>query len=418
MSERPVSRPGPCRPAAREDPPGPASYVRSESRLIHGPGALRCLPAALGELGHRVLVVASRSTEPFARRALAASLGGRRAGLWVIPHRQLTAAAAEALARAVGSAGADALIAVGGGGTLDTAKAAAVLCSGVASLDELASPPGPPPPEGAPVPAAPPAGPLAPAAPPAFGAGAALPVAAVPTTLSGAEFTSAFTVHEPAAGRSVAYFHPAARPVLVIHDALVLASTPPPLIAASGMNSLAHAIEHYASPYGSRICRFANREAFALSFAALTRLAAVPGDVGALDDALVGSALSEMDHPNTPVGLTHAVAHAVTARRDCAHGLAYAVLLPPCLAYTCPAAEPDFAVLARLATGAAGADLVAAASRLRDSLGLPARLRELGVAAEELPAISAAAMSHFGSSANARVPASAEEILCVLRQAW
>ena len=192
-----------------------------------------------------------------------------------------------------------------------------------------------------------------PAAPPASGAGAALPVAAVPTTLSGAEFTSAFTVHEPAAGRSVAYFHPAARPVLVIHDALVLASTPPPLIAASGMNSLAHAIEHYASPYGSRICRFANREAFALSFAALTRLAAVPGDVGALDDALAGSALSEMDHPNTPVGLTHAVAHAVTARRDCAHGLAYAVLLPPCLAYTRPAAEPDFAVLARLATGAA-----------------------------------------------------------------
>jgi alcohol dehydrogenase class IV len=418
MSERPVSRPGSCRPAARGDPPGPASYIRSESRLIHGPGALRCLPAALGELGHRVLVVASRSTEPFARRALAASLGGRRAGLWVIPHRQLTATAAEALARAVRSAGADSLIAVGGGGTLDTAKAAAVLCSGVASLDELASPPGSPPPEGAPVPAAPPAGPLAPAAPPAFGAGAALPVAAVPTTLSGAEFTSAFTVHEPAAGRSVAYFHPAARPVLVIHDALVLASTPPPLIAASGMNSLAHAIEHYASPYGSRICRFANREAFALSFAALTRLAAVPGDVGALDDALAGSALSEMDHPNTPVGLTHAVAHAVTARRDCAHGLAYAVLLPPCLAYTRLAAEPDFAVLARLATGAAGADLVAAASRLRDSLGLPARLRELGVAAEELPAISAAAMSHFGSSANARVPASAEEILCVLRQAW
>jgi alcohol dehydrogenase class IV len=243
-------------------------------------------------------------------------------------------------------------------------------------------------------------------------------VAAVPTTLSGAEFTSAFTVHEPAAGRSVAYLHPAARPVLVIHDALVLASTPPTMIGASGMNSLAHAIEHYASPYGSRICRFANREAFALSFAALTRLAAVPGDVGALDDALVGSALSEMDHPNTPVGLTHAVAHAVTARRDIAHGLAYAVLLPPCLAYTRPAAEPDFAVLARLAAGAAGADLVAAASGLRDSLGLPARLRELGVAREDLPAISAAAMSHFGRSANARVPASAEEILGVLRQAW
>jgi alcohol dehydrogenase len=362
----------------------------------------------LGELGHRVLVVASRSTEPFARRALAASLDGRRAGLWVIPHRQLTEAAAEALAQAVRSADADALIAVGGGGALDTAKAAAVLCSGVASLDELASPSGSPPPGGA----------SAPAAPPASGAGAALPVAAVPTTLSGAEFTSAFTVHEPTARRSVAYFHPAARPVLVIHDALVLASTPPPLIAASGMNSLAHAIEHYASPYGSRICRFANREAFALSFAALTRLAAVPGDVGALDDALAGSALSEMDHPNTPVGLTHAVAHAVTARRDVVHGLAYAVLLPPCLAYTRPAAEPDFAVLARLATGAAGADLVAAASELRDSLGLPARLRELGVAREDLPAVSAAAMSHFGSSANARVPASAEEILGVLRQAW
>jgi alcohol dehydrogenase class IV len=375
----------------------PASYVRSKPRLIHGPGALRCLPAALAELGRRVLVVASPSTEPLARDALAAALDWRHAGVWLIPHRQLTAAAAIDLAKAVRSADADAIVAVGGGGTLDTAKAAAVLCSGVASLNDLASP------LGAGTSAAP---------------GTALPVAAIPTTLSGAEFTAAFTVHEPASARSAAYFHPAARPVLVVHDALVLASTPQPLIAASGMNSLAHAIEHYASPYGSRICRFANCDAFALSFAALTRLAGTPGDVGALDDALTGSALSEIDHPNTPVGLTHAVSHAVTARADIAHGMAYAVLLPPCLAYTRPAAEQDFAALARLATQQADADLVAAVSGLRDSLGLPARLRELGVAREDLPAISTAAMSHFGSSANARVPASAAEILGVLREAW
>ena len=62
MSERPVSRPEHCRPPGRAGLPGPASYVRSQSRLIHGPGALRCLPAAVAELGHRVLVVASRST--------------------------------------------------------------------------------------------------------------------------------------------------------------------------------------------------------------------------------------------------------------------------------------------------------------------------------------------------------------------
>jgi alcohol dehydrogenase class IV len=245
---------------------------------------------------------------------------------------------------------------------------------------------------------------------------ASFPVAAVPTTLSGAELTAGFSIAIDPRNRKVSHAHPAARPVLVVHDAELLLGTPAPLLASSGMNALAHAVEHLTAPSCSPLSRAANLDGARTLFRALGRLAGMPHDLSALDGALLGSALAEVDYPNAPVGLAHALCHAVTGKTGIPHGLAYAVLLPRCMRFTAPAAPAAYADLRR-ALGTAGSPFEAIEG-LREALALPNRLRDVGVARATLPDIAAATLLHYGARTNARPVGTVEQALDLLEGAW
>lgn len=390
----------------REIPPSDPSrsasvreYVRFPLRLVHGPGARAGLAEAVSALGcRRALFVTSPSTAALVRAELEPMLDGLAVGVWDGARQHVPAETVTELVNAIEESSADIVIAAGGGSAIDTAKSAAVLASGVPSLDECDLRSTPPSRAGV-------------ALAPAW-----FPVAALPTTLSGAELTAGFSLAIDARNRKVSHAHPAARPVLVVHDAELLLGTPASLLASSGMNALAHAIEHLTAPSCSPFCRAANLDGAGTLFRSLAQLAQAPHDLDALSGALLGSALGEVDYPNAPVGLAHALCHAVTGKTGIPHGLAYAVLLPRCMRFTAPAAPEAYSDLRRSldTTG----NPFQAIEALREALALPDRLRDVGVSQAALPEIAAATLLHYGASTNARPVRTVEQVLDLLEGAW
>ena len=108
---------------------------------------------------------------------------------------------------------------------------------------------------------------------------------------------------------------------------------------------------------------------------------------------LLGAAQAGMAFANAPVAAVHALAYPLGARFHVPHGLSNALVLGPVLRFNLPAAAPRYAELAPPARRLADAEaFVAHLAGLSATLGLPTRLREVGVAQADLPQLAAAAM--------------------------
>lgn len=242
-----------------------------------------------------------------------------------------------------------------------------------------------------------------------------LPHIAIPTTYSGAEVTSHFGMTDPAARRKTGAGGPTVAPLVAIYDPLLTLTTPPAVSAHTGMNCLAHGIEVAFSATRSA-------EAEALAHACIRQVAASlplviddPDDLGARTAMLEAAALGGRCLQNGGVGVHHALAQLVGGRTGMAHGLANAILLAPTTRFTAEAV-PERA----LAVGAAlgdPEDPAGAVDRLRERLGLPAGLSEVGMDDEDLDAVVRMAA---GSPLVARNPRPAEEadLRRLLEAAW
>jgi alcohol dehydrogenase class IV len=307
----------------------------------------------------------------------------------------------EQLAARARAEGVDGLVAIGGGSASDTAKAVALLMAEGGRLADHA------------VRFTPPATLVAPrlVAP-------KLPIVAIPGTASGAEVTVSLGVRDDDGAKLLfSDIQLAARLVLI--DPRANLGVPAALMCATGMNGLAHCIEGLYSRERSPLTETIALEAMARFATALPAVHRDPQDVAARAALLYAAHLSGLVLVNARTCLHHAICHAIGSVTGVGHGDANAVMLPHAVAFNADAAAPALArAAAALGAGHDAASLVGAIRSLQASIGVPTRLRDIGVPDDALERIAAKTMRERGLYYNPRQVADAAEVRALLDAAF
>jgi len=297
-------------------------------------------------------------------------------------------------------AGGDVLIAVGGGSVLDTAKGMNVVLSlgghvtdyqGFGLIDRPLD----------------------------------LRFVAVPTTAgTGSEVTAYAVIRDDATQSKQTLVSNFLASDLAVLDPELTLSMPKGLTASTGLDALTHAVEAYLSTNWRPVSDALALHACELIARWLPRAVEDGSDLEARYWMLVASCEAGMAFSSAMVGCVHAMAHALGGLYEVPHGVANAVLLAPGMEYNRPVAEERLAGLARAFGAARGSDqtsdaraAVAFVRELCTRVGVPARLREVGVPEDGLERVAEAACLDAAIYTNPR-EATPEELLEVLRGAY
>lgn len=272
---------------------------------------------------------------------LAAIPEGMEIGTWRHPGGEPTLAQVERALGEVRRFAPDWIAGVGGGSVLDVAKA----CAGLINADmpvQFYH-------DGAPLPTK------------------VLPYVAVPTTAgTGSEATAVSVLTNENTGVKKSFRHPGLMAKIVILAPELLATCPPAVMAASGMDAFVQAIESYVSKGATRFTDMLAIEGLQLVNSSLERGVTGRNDVEAFTNLLQGSYLAGCALSNARLGLVHGLAHPLGARFHLAHGLVCAVCLPLVLEFNRDAMGFKYARLAEIL----GCDPVERARNLMASLGI------------------------------------------------
>lgn len=344
-------------------------------------GVLQALEAA----GHRVTLFDAVEADP---------------SLTILMEAVAAARAAEA----------SSIVSLGGGSSLDVAKLVALL---VGSGEDIAE---------------------------AWGVGNAkgprLPLVLIPTTAgTGSEVTpvSIITVDgDEKRGISSSIL----LPDMAILDAHLTTSLPAGATAATGIDAMVHAIEAYTSKNANNnpLSRMLSVQALDLLGANIERAVLTPDDLDARSAMLLGSTLAGMAFANSPVAAVHALAYPIGGMFHIPHGLSNALILPEVLRFNAADASngsyrayADLAVhvFPALASDASGksaqartALFIDALADLRVRLGLPPRLRDVGIGEADLPVMAAHAMKQTRLLVNNPRAVSEADALRIYQAAW
>jgi len=270
----------------------------------------------------------------------------------------------------------DLVVGVGGGSSLDVAKAIAMLAKNDGKAEDyigLETVPSP-----------------------------GLPTIMIPTTAgTGSEvtFTAVFTMrHKKKKGGINSRF---LYPDLALLDPSLTLSLPPHITATTGMDALTHAIEAFNSLQSNPMSDLVAKEAIALVGANLKKAFDKGDDLNARREMLLASLLGGLALASAGVTACHALAYPLGAFFDIPHGLANAVLLPYIMEYNSESAETKFAQIGSLlgADGPDGETKTLAESgvnivrSLSKDIGIPERLRELDVPESDIENMAEMAMT-------------------------
>jgi maleylacetate reductase len=244
----------------------------------------------------------------------------------------------------------------------------------------------------------------------AISAGGALPLVSVPTTYSGAEWTSYFGIRDP--GRLMQGGGGGAHPTAIVYEPELTLHLPTGTTVGTALNALAHCAEAlYAQGHNS----VADEQALAgarLIAKWLPRVVAAPRDIESRTELLRGACHAGAALAGSMLALAHAMAQAIGGRYGLPHGTLNGICLPPALRFNA-AYAPE--AVARFGEAVRAPDDPASRVEELAALAGPTRLRDLGVPDADLPAVAVDAAQRGGNLANPK-PATPDEIERLLRE--
>lgn len=244
-----------------------------------------------------------------------------------------------------------------------------------------------------------------------------VPLIAVPTTLSGAEVTPGFSLTRADAYKLI-FRDPALAARVVVLDPDLLAGAPASLLAGSGMNALAHCCEALYSRARTPVSDPLAREGLARLWRGLNRR--LDGGDGA-EDMLIGAYLAALAIVNARTALHHAICHKLGPLAGIGHGEANAAMLGHVMRFNLPACPAETGQIAQALGCGAGATAEAVAAQIESlprRAGLCTRLRDYGLAADRLPLLAERVHAEPGLAFNPRPIPGVAELLGLLRAAW
>ena len=229
------------------------------------------------------------------------------------------------------------------------------------------------------------------------------PLIAIPTTAgTGSEVTFIAQISVPERRQKVPIISRYLAPDLAIVDPELSGTMPPPLTAATGMDALTHAIEAVTSITAQPLADILAFRAIALINEFLPRAVEDGADMAARTGMAFASLIAGIAFNNGWVALAHAIAHALGGLFDLPHGLCCALALPVTMEYNLEARREKYMKIAEL-LGASGAeDGIARVEELNKKIGIPSGLRELGVGEDDLARIAALALADGSTLFNPR----------------
>lgn len=298
-------------------------------------------------------------------------------------------------------AGADYMIAIGGGSPQDTAKGIGIIINNPEFADVVS---------------------LEGVAPTKH---KSVPVIAIATTAgTAAETTINYVITDEEKRRKFVCVDPHDIPVVAIVDPEMMSSMPKGLTAATGMDALTHAIEGYTTLASWELADTLNLKAIEIISRSLRK--AVENDPKGREDMALGQYMTGMAFSNVGLGVVHGMAHPLSAFYNTPHGVANAVLLPYVMEFNAPYTGEKFREIAR-AMGVKGVDkmsqeeyrkaAIEAVKQLKKDVNIPETLRDINVKEEDLEALSDAAMADVCTGGNPR-PCSKELVLEVYKKAF
>ena len=284
------------------------------------------------------------------------------------------------------AAGADVIVAVGGGSPIDTSKAIATIITNpefadVRSLEGLAPTKNP-----------------------------CLPIIAVTTTSgTAAEVTINYVITDVEKNRKFVCVDPHDIPIVAIIDPDMSASMPTGLCAATGMDALVHAVEGYITKGAWEPTDMLHLKAIEIIGRSLR--SAVAGDYAGREAMSVGQYIAGMGFSNVGLGIVHSMAHPLSAVYDIPHGKACAMLLTAVLKFNAPETGEKYREIARV-MGVADVDAmdqetyrqaaIDVIQKLADDVGIPKSLSEAGVKREDIPFLAESAFNDACTPGNPR----------------
>jgi maleylacetate reductase len=240
---------------------------------------------------------------------------------------------------------------------------------------------------------------------------------AVPTTLSGAEFSDLGGCTDTRFGTKQGYTGAFIGAAAVILDPRITVHTPDRLWLSTGVRAVDHAVEALCSINAQPLIDATSVRALALLGRSLKRYATDPADLAARLDGQQGAWLAATSIRRTEYGASHGLGHALGADAGVPHGITSCVLLPTVMRFNADVCARQMAEIAA-ALGDARRPAADQVEELIANLGLPTRLSQLGIARERLAVIAQKGMANPWVHTNPRKIGGAAELEALLNQAW
>jgi hypothetical protein len=351
--------------------------------IVFGAGARLQVAGHLADVGvRRPLIVTDRALAALPLLdQFKATLKGLNVAVYAGVHGNPTADQVMAGAQAFKDHGADAVIGLGGGASLDVAKVVGLMATHPGDIIEYAWD-----------------------HPQVRAIERDLPYfVALPTTSgTGSEVGRSSVVSEIDSHHKRVIFSPRILARMVFADPELTLDLPAAITAATGMDALTHNIESYLSPAYHPLCDGIALEGTRIAAAALARAVHEPHDLQARSDMMMASMMGAIAFQKD-LGAVHSCAHALGAVCDMHHGLANALMIDSVMAWNHEAAVAKFDELAHVCRVAGGgSQFVAWLRHLKASIGITGSLRSRGVGPEHLQRLVAIAVADGCHQTNPR----------------